>query len=114
MGHPQRATMLRSTTLRVGSMGSRCLSTPAVAKHMASLKSKEAEAKKLLPFLPESLKKLAEFQSWELARMEDFASRQPELMAELCARKEANPTVAGIVATTVEPRDPATCKYTVE
>ena len=77
-------------------------------------KEKEAEAQKLLPFLPESLKKLAEFQTWERARMEDFAARQPELLAELCARKEANPTVAGIVATAAAPRDPAACKYTVE
>lgn len=94
--------------------GSRRMSTPAVTKHLASLKEKEAEAQKLMPFLPESLKKLAEFQTTERARMEDFAARQPELMAELCARKEANPTVAGIVATTVEPKDPALCKYTVE
>lgn len=105
------ASMLR---LRPLATFSRRLSTPAVAKHLTSLKEKEADALKLMPFLPESLKKLAEFQTWERARMEDFASRQPELMAELCARKEANPTVSGIVATTVEPRDPTTCKYTVE
>jgi len=103
-----------SSVARLAAAGSRRLSTPAVTKHLASLKEKEAEAQKLMPFLPESLKKLAEFQTWELTRMEDFAARQPELLAELCARKEANPTVSGIVATTVEPRDPALCKYTVE
>jgi len=45
---------------------------------------------------------------------ESFASKYPEINAEILKRVSANPDAEGIVATTAEPRDPATCKYTLE
>ena len=41
-----------------------------------------------------------------LQTMEEFARRQPELLEEIIRRKEKNPTAAGVLATTAEPKMP--------
>eukprot|EP00316_Scyphosphaera_apsteinii_P016478 CAMPEP_0119310574 /NCGR_PEP_ID=MMETSP1333-20130426/19647_1 /TAXON_ID=418940 /ORGANISM="Scyphosphaera apsteinii, Strain RCC1455" /LENGTH=190 /DNA_ID=CAMNT_0007314789 /DNA_START=50 /DNA_END=622 /DNA_ORIENTATION=+ len=83
-------------------------------KVIANLKTKEAEIAKMLPFVPDSLKPLFSQAEKMREKMETFSEQQPELLAEMIKRKEANPLATGIVATVPTARDPKTCKYTLE
>merc|ERR1719446_1158843 len=67
-----------------------------------------------MPALPAALQSFVETSSKSLEMMTEFSERQPELLEAILARKEANPTVAGIVATTSSPKLPQQCKYTLE
>merc|ERR1719446_880241 len=67
-----------------------------------------------MPALPAALQSFVETSSKSLEMITEFSERQPELLEAILARKEANPTVAGIVATTSSPKLPQQCKYTLE
>jgi len=107
------ATLLRLAPLRR-------LATPAQlargmsTEQLAIFKAREEYWTELAPHLPESLKFFADEAKSMREKFEDFADRQPALVAEISKRKAANPDASGIIATTEESRDPATCKYTKE
>merc|ERR1712032_1438110 len=92
--------------------GSRRLSS--TASLIAAMKKSDSKSQDLAPHLAESLKPLASTMTSFVSDIEKFAVKYPEATEEYLKKKLANPLAAGIVATTEEPRDPSTCKYTTE
>ena len=78
----------------------------ASGKLLSAMKAREATCKDLMPSLPASLHKFFGASTSALQTMEEFARRQPALLEEIIRRKAKNPTAAGVLATTAEPKMP--------